>query len=281
MRFALAAAILCAACYATHRRSAISEGLPADAAASLAVRLEVPAGEVTLRPGRPGRLYDVDLVYCRTHFTPRLSRRAEAGAVALALALARRRRPDGRAPAGEEPNRVVLGLGPDRGLDLTLDLGPGRHHADLGGLRLRGLVLRSEGGTTTVDFERPVAGDLPAISLEGGPGRVRVRRLGNASPGLFTLGGGTGEFEIDLDGSFRRDAMLRLDVRLGDVMLRAPRALALEIDTGERDAADLRLPEFDRTGPGRYVRGPARPGAPRVSVRVGPGIGAFGVVLEG
>ena len=277
----VAAAALAAACYATHHRSAISETLETGAATTLAVRLEVPAGEATVRPAAPGHLYDYGITYCRTHFAPRVSRRTEAGAASLDLGLKRRRRPGEPAAPGEERNLVDLALGADRPIDLSLDLGAGRHHADLGGLLLERLSILAEGGEVSVDFERPLEGELRVVAVQGALGMVRVRRLGNASPGLFTLAAGAGTYEIDLGGAWKRDAILRLDVRQGDVVLRAPRGLTLEIATGARDAEDLVLPEFDRMEPGRYARGPQHPGRPRVVVEAAAGLGTLEVILEG
>ena len=85
--------------------------------------------------------------------------------------------------------------------------------------------------------------------------------------------GGSGVVEIDLRGSWRRDATLQIGVRLGDVLLLVPRRLAVEVRAAGRDPADLALEGFVKDAEVRYLAPAAGDGARRLSIAVEPGIG--------
>jgi hypothetical protein len=87
--------------------------------------------------------------------------------------------------------------------------------------------------------------------------------------------GGSGALELDLRGSWRRDATLQIGVSLGDVLLLVPRRLAVEVRAAGRDPADLALLGFVKDAEGRYLGPAAGDGARRLSIAVEPGIGLF------
>jgi len=272
-RAAAAAIIACgaAACYATHEHREIREKPAVSGAASLQARVALVAGDLRLGRGERDALYDLKVRYCRSHFAPRLTHGGD-GAPFLEVGLRRRRAEAVAVPAGEERNRIDLGLNPDRPVDLRLDLGAGRHAATLGGLHLVGLEVACGDGAVTLDFDEPTRGELERIAIDAGTGALRLARLGNASPAGFVVHGGSGPIELDLRGAWRRDASLQVGVRLGDVLLLVPRALAVDLGATGRDPADLLLVGFARGPEGRYLS-PAADGARRLSIEIGPGIG--------
>ena len=275
-----AAALLFGACYATHHYGRVRETRDAGSGRSLVASLAVVAGEVLVHRAEPGVLYDLDIRYCRTHFAPKIAQEIAGEGAHLKAGLKRRQRPGDTSPARDEHNKVTLALSAETPTDLALDLGVGRHLADLGGLRLRKLRITSGKGSMTVSFDRPLLTELEELRITGGPGRLILRRLGNASPQAMTLSVASGVFEIDLGGEWRRDADIDLQVALGDVSLRLPRALNVELHAPERDEGDLRLPEFLRDDAGVY-RGPGyRRAGPRIAVHIADGLGFVEAVIE-
>jgi hypothetical protein len=275
-RAAAVALLLCGvtACYATHEYREIRERPAATDSTALPARVALTAGDLRLGRGERDALYDLRLRYCRSHFAPRLTH-GLPGAPSLEVGLQRRRADAMAVPADDERNRLELGLNPDRTLDLRLDLGAGRHVASLGGLQLARLAVACGDGAVTLDFDEPTRGDLEQIAIDAGTGHLRLARLGNASPAAIVVRGGSGILELDLRGSWRRDATLQIGVRLGDVLLLVPRHLAVEVLAAGRDPADLALEGFVKDAEGRYLVPSAGDGARRVSVAVEPGIGLF------
>lgn len=275
-RSAAVALLVCGvtACYATHEYREIRERPAATGSTAIAARVALTAGDLRLGRGERDALYDLRLRYCRSHFAPRLAH-GLPGAPSLEVGLQRRRTETMSVPAGDERNRLELDLNPDRDVDLRLDLGAGRHVASLGGLRLARLAVACGDGAVTLDFDEPTRGDLAQIAVDAGTGDIRLARLGNASPEAIVVRGGSGTMELDLRGSWRRDATLQIAVRLGDVLLLVPRNLAVEVRAPGRDPADMVLEGFVKDAEGRYVVPAAGDGSRRLSVAVEPGVGLF------
>jgi hypothetical protein len=272
---AVLAAVLSAGCYATHEYQEIRESpaAPASVPAALPVRIAMVAGELHLGRAAPDRLYDLKLKACRNHFLARVEHGTSA-APALEVGIRRRPGRDPGMPTDEERNVVDLALGQQTPVDLRLDLGAGHHEVELGGIRLAGLAVACGSGGLALGFGEPTLGDPEQIMLDAGTGTLVVRQLGNASPGFVAVRGGSGSIRLDLSGIWRRDAQIQLDVRLAEVLLDVPRALAVEIRAAGRDPADLVLPEFGRDAGGRFLS-PGYAGESRrhLSIEVGPGIG--------
>ena len=260
-------------CYVTHDYREIEEAPDLEAALPLAVRLEVVAGEVRLRRAERGKRYRLRLKYCRRHFAPLVTRDASVTGNTLSVKLRRRPRAGERASISDERNVIDLGLSRTPVVDLALDLGAGRHRADLGGLALKTLDLTSGSGEVTLAFDEPLSLDLERFEVAAGTGGVRLHRLGNASPERLLLSAGEGVFEIDLGGDWRRDATIDLEVRLGDVILTAPRGLGLEIRAAGRDSTGLILPEFSADGRGNYRSQTYDDASRRITVVVRGGLG--------
>jgi len=269
---AFVSVLLLGACYTAHDYGEIEEALDAGSATALAARVQVVSCDLAVHRAAPGRLYDLTLTYCRTHFAPRVIKAMEGTTAMLRIGLRRRERGEA-APAGDERNALDVGLARDRPLDLSLDLGAGRHTADLGGLTLSRLALATGSGTARVAFDDPLAGDLAAFTVAGGPGRLAIAWLGNASPATFALLAGDGDFEIDLRGAWHGEAGMQLSVSLGDVTLLVPRPLGVQVRVREGGPAELVLPEFTRDERGAY-RSPSYPEARHhVAIEIGQGLG--------
>ena len=269
---AVSGALVAAGCYATHEYREIRERPAASGVAALPVRVALVSGDLHVGRAERDALYELKVRYCRSHFAPLLSHGTEGAPLEIGL----RRRPSDApiVPAGDERNRIDLGLNPDRPVDLRLDLGAGRQVASLGGLQLAGLVVACGDGAVTVDFDEPTRGDLERIDIEAGTGGLRLLRIGNASPGGLVVRGGSGPIEIDLRGAWRRDASLQIGVTLGDVLLLVPGRLAVDLRATGRDPADLRLAGFSRDAEGRYLSPVAGRAERRLSIAVEPGIGS-------
>ena len=272
---ALAGAML-PGCYVTHSYDSVREAPAAGQIESLSVEVAVVAGEVRIGQADHDRLYALDLRYCESHFAPRISRIDSGGRTTVSVGL-KRQRGAPPPPPGDERNHVDLDLNRETPLDLVLDLGAGRHHARLGGLRLRSLDLASGSGRVAIDFDRPTSDELRLFRATVGPGGLRVGGLGYASPDVVSLSAGNGQFWIDLSGPWDRDGLVQLDVALGDVTLIAPGDLGLMVAAEDREADDLVLPGFARDDSGGYLSPGFDTAKHRITVHSGRGLGTLRV----
>jgi hypothetical protein len=267
-------------CYVTHHYRTLDDAPEMETAGPLSVRLQMVAGEVLVRKSSSDALYDLHLRYCRSHFAPLVSREPAAdGGNAVAVRLRRRPGTGKSGPIGGGRNFLNMGLNPNLITDLILELAEGRHLADLGGLSLRSLDVSSGSGDLTIAFDEPLSRDLEAFRIRGGPGGVRLRGLGNASPAVMSLSAGGGTFEIDLGGEWRRDCRITLDVSLGDVTFRAPRRLGLEVQAQDRDPIGLILPGFNSEGGGVYRSQTYDDATRHITIVPGEGLGLIEVQL--
>ena len=263
-------------CYVTHAYDTVHEAPAAGEAESLIIEVAVVAGAVRIGRAGDGRLYNLDLQFCESHFTPHVAR-AETGTSASLSVELKRRRSARQPPPGDERNRLDLELSREMPIDLVLDLGAGRHHAQLGGLRLRTLDVATGSGRMSIDFDRPTADELRLFRASVGPGGLRVGGLGYASPDLLSLSAGGGEFEIDLSGPWDKDGIVQLDVRLGDVTVTAPENLGLRVVAEGRGPDDLILPGFTRDERGDFLSPGFANAKRRITVRCSRGLGVLRV----
>ena len=260
------------ACYSTHEFTEIREVAEAGLAETAKIRLEIAAGRSSVRRAGETVLFDLQMRYCGRHFVPVIRTETQAEPAVLRAGLKRIATEGEQPPPGSERNDVTLLVGSAVPVDLSLVLGAGQNISDLGGLRLSRLDVATDAGATTISFMEPLVERPGAFLLSGGPGRLTVRRLGNASPEQFLLSAIGGEFVLDLSGAWKGQPYLQLDVRIGDLLLLLPRGPGVELTIKGRDPSSLVLPEF-RLEDGVYLR-PGTEGAPVLSIRVSEGLGS-------
>lgn len=270
---AVTAAVALQGCYVTHDYHGLEEAPEIGDTSALSVDIGAVAGDIVINAAKGDRLYELAIRYCRSHFAPRISRTSLDSVASLSIGMKRRWEPGRRPTPGDERNLLELALTPGKPIDLRLDVGAGRHNAELGGLRLRSLDVASGSGRTTIGFNRPTAGELEHFRVSGGSGGVRLKGLGHASPSTLTLEAGGGEFEIDLSGSWDKDSTIHLNVRLGDIILLVPGDLGVTISATDRDVADMLLPDFTRAGEAEYRSPGFEKSKRRITIAIGPGLG--------
>ncbi|HET9512975.1 MAG TPA: hypothetical protein VFO95_03520, partial [Gemmatimonadales bacterium] len=141
----------------------------------VSVYLDFAAGGLRLMPGAPGTLYRLEARYDTERFIPVSAYEAREGRLTLGLR-----------SAGSSGIRVTsrkhleqqatVWLSPEVEYALELTLGAAESRIDLGGLRLRDLMLRAGGSRTRLIFSRPGVGACREAVLEAGAGELVVDR---------------------------------------------------------------------------------------------------------
>ncbi len=119
-------------------------------------------------------------------------------------------------------NRLYLYLSPKVDTEMDLELGVVKGTLDFSGLRLRN--LRMEIGVSEADllFGTPNPILMEDIFIEGGVGKLRIEKLGNANFRRLTFKGGIGSYEVDLSGSLEQDARVNIELGMGKILLYLP-----------------------------------------------------------
>lgn len=192
----------------------------------LDVRVDYAAGRLSVAPSESPLLYQVELRYDESVFTPVTEYSAEAGRLRVAV---RGQRDGIRMKNIGREARASLSLSPTVPLDLEMSFGAGEANLDLGGLSLRRLDLSTGASETRVSFSAPNRAAADRIDLRAGVSDFVATGLGNANASRFTFEGGVGSTTLDFGGSWRRSASGSIQIGMGSLDLRFPRALGVKI----------------------------------------------------
>jgi hypothetical protein len=165
-----------------------------------------------------------------------------------------------------EDNRLEIDLPRDVPLVLEVRIGTADSTLELGGLWLVATDLDLGVGSHTIRFGEP--SPLPAgpVRIAATIGELRVHELGNASPESVEISQRLGDTIVGLDGSWRRDATVRVRCGIGECRVDTPHGLGLEIES-----AAVRVGETEIATP--EGRPPAEPGGPTVRLSVSAAVG--------
>jgi hypothetical protein len=119
-------------------------------------------------------------------------------------------------------------LPPDVPIALEGRFGKGGATVELGGLWLTDVDLGLDKGALAVGFDEPPAAPLPSIRLHGRQGSLAARALGKASPTELDVAWSMGGSLVDLSGSWRNDADVRVRSMMGGSTLFVPGGVNVE-----------------------------------------------------
>jgi hypothetical protein len=201
---------------------------------------EGPLG--TLVDGPEGRI-DLDVAYCEIRIVPGtpgepIRLEADYDAAKFELIESFDRQEDGawtyRLDFGlrtslwlnlfmQAENRLRLVIPPDVPFRLRGDVRFGGGELDFGGLHAREVVLDFRMGGGRIDFSEPLPEPMETFTLNARMGGGEIRRVGNASPRLTTVGSRMGGFDLDLGGRWVEDGDVRIRAGMGGIDIRSPR----------------------------------------------------------
>lgn len=189
------------------------------------VALEYGAGRLTLGPASTDLLYRYEMRYEEEKMRPVTEYDRAAGTLRLGM--------EGRDSRGvrnpREGGRANVSLSPSVAIDLDLEFGAGEAELQLGGLSLRDVQISTGASETRVAWDRPNRIAADAVRFEAGAASLEVTGLGNARTRRVSLNGGVGSAVLDFSGAWASDAEVQVDMGLGSVTLRIPRALGVKV----------------------------------------------------
>lgn len=195
------------------------------------------AGTFTLRSTEDAVLYRVFLRYDEDVFTPV----AELTGDRLEIGLEGR---DGRFSLrrGQTEGAMNLELASGVPMDLDLEFGAVKADLDLGGLALRSLDLSTGASESRIAVSEPNPVPMSRAAFEVGAADFTMEHLGNLGAERIDLEAGVGKVSLALDGAWRADARLSVQMGLGALTLRVPEGLGIRI------RKDSFLTSFDPEG---------------------------------
>lgn len=187
----------------------------------LRIDVEYAAGQLDVRPGRTGILYEANMRYDASMFDPAI--RYSAGRLRVEV--------DGRDVRGRnhEPGSLELALSPDVPLDVQLKFGAGRARIELGGLRVRRASIGTGASEAVVAFSRPNAMEAEEIEVQVGAARFELSGIGHTLARRLRVEGGVGEIVLDFTGRWQRDLDASVKMGLGSLRLALPKGLGVRV----------------------------------------------------
>jgi len=127
-------------------------------------------------------------------------------------------------------------------MDLTLSFGAVKADVDLGGLALTGLELATGASESRIDVSAPNTARLGTAQFKVGAADFALTRMGNLGAERIQIHAGVGQVRLTLDGAWRHDAQVSVDMGVGSLQLNIPEGL------GVRIRKDSFLTSFDPEG---------------------------------
>jgi hypothetical protein len=241
------------------------------------IAIRYGAGTLAIRPAGANMLYEMELRYDETSFTPIAEYDAERRRLELGV-----RSPQGggrgvqmRGLNIQEGSTATIGLSREVPMDLSLEFGAGRADIELGGTVLRRLRVSTGASETQIAFSAPNGTTAEALTIESGAADLRVTGLGNARAERINFQGGVGATVLDFGGSWERDASASVQMGIGSLTLRLPRDQGIRINRSSV-LSSFSAPGLERQG-NTYVSENWESASHRITIDVSAALGSVDV----
>ena len=192
------------------------------------VSIEFSAGRLAIRPIDEGLLYRLKLRYKKDYFEPV----TDLSGNRLHLGVERIRkgfRGIFNWNSSGEGNEFDLELTREVPMDLHINFGAGSAELDLGGLALTGLEFNTGASESRIKVSAPNREQILKAQFNVGAADFQLEQLGNLNAEDIEINAGMGSFEISLDGSWQRDAVISIDMGIGSLELHVPEDLGFQL----------------------------------------------------
>ncbi|MBI1808556.1 MAG: hypothetical protein HYR75_01555 [Gemmatimonadetes bacterium] len=235
----------------------------------LRVNLEYAAGKLDVRPADAGALYTLHLRYDADRSDPLSRFDSAAHALSLGVRSHHMSWHRGEQDAGE----MAATLSSRVPMDLTLEVGAVEAQAQLGGLRLTDLSVKTGAADVTVRFDAPNLAAMRAMTLEAGAAQLKLVHGANAGADRVTANVGVGSIDLDFTGPLANDVDISASVALGDLTVRASPDVGVFVDA-KTFLGDLSDSGLTKRGDGWYSVGYEK-ATRHVRVRLRAFVGGF------
>jgi hypothetical protein len=128
-----------------------------------------------------------------------------------------------------ESGELALELARGVPMDLDLQFGAVQADLDLGGLALTDLELSTGASESTIDISEPNRASMETARFEVGAAEFTLHNLGNLNASRIEFDAGVGSLVLWLDGDWRQDTRISIDMGLGALELRVPEGLGIQL----------------------------------------------------
>ncbi len=214
-----------------------NQTVSADGATSADVQLLMGTGELNVSPNADG-LMQGTFRYNVAEWKPTVERTDVGNMASVLVQQGRDKDKWGVAGSGAR-NEWDIRLGNSVPMRLTVGVGAGTSKLEMGGLRLSRLSVESGAGDMALAFSAPNPEPLSHVEINCGAGAIEVRSGGNANFERLNIKGGAGQVTLDLNGAWTRSASVEVISGVGQVTVRVPREIGVQVKTGPSPVGKL------------------------------------------
>jgi hypothetical protein len=202
---------------------------------SLDVEIELGSGEIELERAVEGKLLDADLEYPhKGNQKPVVIYNVRDGQGVLVIELERDSEGWGWWNWGDDGDQKwSIRLTDNIPISLKINMGAGKSHLDLTGLRLKKLTLKMGAGETAIRFDMINPEIMEMFDIDAGAAQLRARNLGNANFTHLSFKSGVGDCTLDFNGDLKRKADADISMGIGSLTLRIPEKVGTRIKAVE------------------------------------------------
>ncbi|KXK14904.1 MAG: hypothetical protein UZ14_CFX002000922 [Chloroflexi bacterium OLB14] len=107
---------------------------------------------------------------------------------------------------------------------MNLEINSGAYEGmfDFGGLSLTNLDINDGAADVTINFSSPNQSEMETFRYDTGASNVKIENLANANFSVFDFSSGAGDYTLDFSGEWQRDATVKIESGLSNVILIVP-----------------------------------------------------------
>lgn len=166
---------------------------------------------------------------------------------------------------GEVRNNVTITVPRGHPMRIVGTIKMGESKVDLGGLWLDSFDVELGMGDHFVEIREPLAMPMESFIVDSSMGEIELRNIGNGSPRRVEVDHGMGDFLLDLQGDWRRDAEVDASFSMGSCRIWVPEEAFVELSGGSVAMGEARTELPDTSS--------LPEDAPRLAIDVGGNMG--------
>jgi len=111
-------------------------------------------------------------------------------------------------------------------MNLNIESGAYDGTFELGGLSLTNLTIKDGAANVELAFSEPNPAEMSVFSYSTGASDVKMRGLANANFSIMDFSAGAGDYTLDFSGALNRDASIKIESGLSNVMIIVPEGVS-------------------------------------------------------
>ncbi|MGD9489937.1 MAG: toast rack family protein [Calditrichaceae bacterium] len=276
------ASVFLAVVFASTPSEKIRKNYPLDGLESADINISFGAGRIEINSGNITDLYQGNFEYTETEPDVQITANRNFADVRIAQNEIRTKKDEKsdlkiRNFENFSDNNWNITLTNRIPIDLDLELGASKSYLNLGGLKLENINIETGLSKTELDFSTLNPVPLSSLVIDAGISKFTGRRLLNSRFRKFIFNGGVGDYKLEFDGEFTKEANIDINVDLGSILIIIPKSVPYRARIGKSVLSSAEIDYQRRTDDIYYSAGYDRD-KPALNINLESGIGSVKIL---